>query len=87
LSSFGLAEAIGTLEAAVNIDSVWGTQASMIFDPLERIVYIGIDGDFQRIWKVSMDECIIETWSGFVKYRSASVCGNGITVPELRTWE
>jgi len=86
-NSFGLSEAIGTLEAAVNNHAEWGTKASMVFDPLERTVYVGIDGDFQRIWKVSLYEGMIETWSGFVKYRSAPVSGNGITVPELRTWK
>lgn len=86
-SSFALPEAIGTLEAALNTDSVWGTKASMIFDPLDRMVYIGIDGDFQRIWKVSMEQQTIQTWSGFTKDRSAPVWENGITVAELRTWE
>ncbi len=86
-SSFGLPEAIGTLEAAVNNDAEWGTKASMVFDPLERKVYIGIDGDFQRIWRISMDERIIETWSGFIKYRSALMGVNGINVPQLRTWK
>ncbi|MCK5117106.1 MAG: hypothetical protein KAR44_10930 [Candidatus Aegiribacteria sp.] len=85
--SFGLPQAIGTLETAVNNHAEWGTKASMVFDPLEGIVYIGIDGDFQRLWRVSMGQGIIETWSGFVKYRSALVGGRGITVPELRTWE
>ncbi len=86
-NSFGLSEAIGTLEAAINTDTEWSTKASMVFDPLEGIVYIGIDGDFQRLWRVSIDQGIIETWSGFVKYRSALVRGRGITVPELRTWK
>jgi len=86
-SSFGQPEAIGTLEAAINTDVEWSTKASMVFDPLENTVYIVIDSDFQKIWRVSMDEGIIETWSGFLKYRSAPVYGIGITVPELRTWE
>ena len=86
-NSFGLSEAIGTLEAAVNNHAEWDTKASMVFDPLEGIVYIGIDGDFQRLWRVSMGQGIIETWSGFLKYRSAPVSGYGITVPELRTWK
>lgn len=86
-SSFALPEAIETLEAALNTDSVWCTKASMIFDPLDRMVYIGIDGDFQRIWKVSIEQQTIQTWSGFTKDRSAPVWENGITVPELRTWE
>lgn len=59
----------------------------MIFDPLERMVYIVIDGDFQRIWRVSIDEQAIMTWSGFEKNRSAQLQENGITVSELRTWE
>lgn len=85
-SSFGLPEAIGTLEAALNTDPVWSTKASMIYDPMEGTVYIGIDGDLERIWTLSIHDGTIQTWSGFTKERSASVRGYGITVPEMRTW-
>ena len=86
-SSFDLTEAIGTLEAAVNSDSVWGTKASMAFDPLENNVYIAVGGDFDRIWRMSIDNQTISTWSGFEKERSAQVDENGITVSEMRVWE
>jgi len=84
---FGVTEAIETLQAAVNDDPVWSTKASMVFDPADRVVYIGIDGDFHRIWKLSMDDRVLQTWLGFKKNRSAQIDENGISVMELRKWE
>jgi hypothetical protein len=86
-NSFSLAEAMETLEAALNDDPVWGTKASMVFDPEGGCVYIGIDSDFERIWKLSFETQTIETWHGFLKKRSVHVDGEGLTAMEMRTWE
>ncbi len=86
-AGFGVTEALKTLQAAVNDDPVWGTKASMAFDPADRVVYIGIDGNFQRIWKLSIDDRILQTWLGFIKNRSVQIGENGISVMELRRWE
>ncbi|MCK4672077.1 MAG: linear amide C-N hydrolase [Candidatus Aegiribacteria sp.] len=83
---FVLEDAFGTLEAAVNTDEIWFTKASTIYDPLNRTVYVCIDSDFDRIWKVSMDNRSIETFYGFDSDRSMQLDDNGITVKELRLW-
>lgn len=83
---FDLEDAIGTLEAARNTDEVWSTKASTIYDPSNRTVYICIDGDFNHVWIVSMDERNIRTFSGFDTDQSMDLDENGITVTELRTW-
>lgn len=40
---------------AVYADEIWSTKASTIYDLLNRIVYVCIDGDFNHVWKVSID--------------------------------
>ena len=71
---------------AVYVDETWSTKASTIYDPLNRTVYICIDGDFNHVWKVSMDARTIETFSGFTEDQSMQLGDNGITVKELRFW-
>lgn len=83
---FVLEDAVGTLKAAVNTDEIWSTKASTIYDPLNRTVYICIDGDFNHIWKVSMDTRTIETFSGFTEDRLIQLGDSGITVTELKLW-
>ncbi|MCD4848228.1 MAG: linear amide C-N hydrolase [Candidatus Aegiribacteria sp.] len=83
---FILDDAVGTLEAAVNTDEIWSTKASTIYDPSNRTVYICIDGDFNHVWKVSMNARTIETFSGFDSDRSMQLDENGITVKDLRLW-
>ncbi len=83
---FVLEDAIGTLEAAVNTDEIWATKASTIYDPLNRTVYVCIDGNFNHVWKVSIDSRSIETFSGFDSDRSMQLDENGITVKDLRLW-
>ena len=83
---FDLEDAFGTHEAAINTDEVWSTKASTAYDPANRTVYICIDSDFDHIWKVSMDEGTIETYSGFESDRSMRLDDSGITVTELRLW-
>ncbi len=84
---FGYTEALATLEAAKNTDAVWGTKASMVLDPTERIVYICLSGDFNRVWKLSIDNSTIETFSGFDITRSEYLSSEGLTATELRLWQ
>lgn len=70
----------------MNTDEIWSTKASTVYEPANRAVYICIDSDFDHIWKVSMDEGTIETYSGFESDRSMRLDDSGITVTELRLW-
>jgi hypothetical protein len=37
----------------------------MIFDPIHNEIFIAIDRNFNKIWKASLEESTIETFSGF----------------------
>ena len=63
-SAFQVNQALETLELALS-GGEWPTQASMVFDPLMDEVFIALKGDFTRIWKVSIEDEIIETHAGF----------------------
>lgn len=84
---FGYTEALTALESAKNNDAVWGTKASMVFDPALNIVYICLSGNFSRIWKLSIDNSTIETFSGFEIFRSADLSSSSITASALREWQ
>jgi len=77
---FDLDDALGALEAAVETDEIWGTKASMVYRPSEMALYFG------HVWKISMDDHVIETYSGFEEQRSQDIQEDGITSDELRTW-
>ena len=83
---FGLTEAMATLETAVEPDGAWSTRASMVYRPSERAVYVSIDRDFGHIWRISMDDGTIGTFSGFEDERVQVVGEDGITLTAMREW-
>jgi len=83
---FGLNDALAVLETAVETDEIWSTKASMVYRPSEMALYFCIDSDFGHVWKISMDDHVIETYSGFEEQRSQDIQEDGITSDELRTW-
>lgn len=86
LEDFGLQEAMAALEASVETDETWSTKVSMVFRPSEGTMYLCIDSDFSRIWRISMEEGLIESWQGFDEHSwmTRDITGAGITVRELR---
>lgn len=86
MEDFGLEEALGALEAAVETDETWSTKVSMVFRPSERTMYLCIDSDFSRVWRISMEEGLIESWQGFDEHSwmIRLIRDDGITVRELR---
>jgi len=59
-----------------------GTQCSMVFDPEYGEVYLALNRDYTKIWKVSLAQSRIETWKGFTKQTTAYI-GEGITSEEI----
>lgn len=43
------------------------TRCSFVFDPNDKAVYIAADRDFEKLWKVSLENETIETYKGFEK--------------------
>ncbi len=59
------------------------TICSFIFDPLNRSVYIAIKRNYEQIYKVSLIDNYIETFSGFTTYTKLNLTNEGILASEL----
>ncbi len=61
----------------------FATRFSIVCDPDSNNIYISFRNDFNKIWRISLDEKIIETWSGFDFYYSRGIGETGISSEEL----
>ena len=59
------------------------TQASMVFDPTNLLVYIALDHDFDKLWLVSLEEKTIRTYRGFDGEGSLPLDHQGVTEKAL----
>jgi hypothetical protein len=58
----------------------------MIFDPEKRQIYICLEGEFEKIWKVSLESRTIETYDGFGSFKRVPIPAEGISSSELTQW-
>ena len=79
---FDVSHALETLHRAV-AGGEWATLCSMVFDPTTNEVYIVVDRDFSKVWKLSIDDGTIGTFIGFDKSAKMDIGEDGIEVPEL----
>ncbi|MFC2118406.1 T9SS type A sorting domain-containing protein [Bacteroidota bacterium] len=77
-NSFGYENGIETLRRTIQSSGGYPTQCSMLFDPAMNEVFIALKGDFSKIWKVSIDQGIIESYSGFSKQISMEMGASGV---------
>jgi len=63
------------------------TDCSTIFFPEEHEIYFCLDCDYDRIWKVSIENRSIETYSGFSEYKNMIINDDGILKSELKMWK
>jgi hypothetical protein len=82
MATFDVARGLDTLKKAV-ISGEFSTQASMVFDPERGEVYIVLKRDFGKIWKVSIENGTIETFSGFSKARKIELGPVGVLASDL----
>lgn len=59
------------------------TLCSMIFDPATNSVYIALNLNMERIWKVSIDRQTIETFKGYNHYKKLTLGEKGILSKDL----
>ncbi|MBN1875472.1 MAG: hypothetical protein JXA33_14675 [Anaerolineae bacterium] len=83
IAAFDVARGLETLEKAVMSGESASTLASMVFDPEKGEVYIALKGDFGKIWKVSIVDGTIETFSGFSKARKMELGPAGVLASDL----
>ena len=84
LDRFDVDLGLETLEKAA-LEGEFSTQASMVFDPEKREVYIALRRDFSRIWKVSIADGTIETFSGFGQSRTMPLDASGVLASDLES--
>jgi len=54
------------------------TRCSLVFDPKELEVYVALERDYERVWKVSLIERTIETHRGFEEHRALALDEAGL---------
>jgi hypothetical protein len=58
---FGVEDAMDVLKA-----TSWDwTRASMVFDPRDGVVYLALEGDYSKIYRITLDDSMVRTHSGF----------------------
>ena len=82
-SSLDVMTAFSVLEATLGRSASCPTRASMVFDPLEGDVYIALDGEMERIWKVSIQNAVVEGFQGLSGELSIPLPEEGVTGEEL----
>ena len=55
----------------------------MVFDPAAGEVYVALEGDFSKIFRVSLESATIETHSGSGKHESWPLGRFGVSAAEL----
>jgi hypothetical protein len=85
LDTFDVDLGLETLEKAA-LTGEFSTQASMVFDPEKGQVYIALRRDFGKVWKVSIADGTIETYSGFGRTRTMPLDASGVLASELESF-
>jgi tetratricopeptide (TPR) repeat protein len=67
--SFCADSAMKLLKNVVNTNPSTPTRCSFVFDPEQALVYLALEGDFDKIWRVSIENSTIETWKGFQTHK------------------
>lgn len=81
--AFTLDTAIHVLEQAV----IATTECSVIFFPETFDIFLSFDGDFERIWYVSLEKEQIKTYRGFQESQQMSLNSKGLLKSELMKWQ
>lgn len=82
--SFNIDKAFEGLKIATQEDGSYRTQCSMVFDPAEKNVYISLDQDFNKLWKVSISDNTLETYKGFDKNVKINIPKNGVAAEYMK---
>lgn len=82
MGSFDLDIAFNILKKATQLS----TRVSMVFYPEDLAVYLALEGDFDRIWKIDIMDGTIETYQGFKEFKQVAIADHGVTATELLFW-
>jgi hypothetical protein len=59
---------------------------AMVFDPYKKEIFICLEGNFDKIWKVSLVNQSIGTWRGFTSFRRQPIPAEGMSGADLAQW-
>jgi len=85
--TFNVDKAMALLMNAINLHSSFPTRCSLVFNPEQALVYIALESDFTKIWRLSIKKSIIETWQGFRTHKLWELGPNGLMTNELQLYE
>lgn len=82
--SFNIDKAFEGLKISMQEDGGYRTQCSMVFDPAEKNVYISLDQDINKLWKVSISDNTLETYKGFDKNIKINIPKTGVAAEYMK---
>ncbi|MCX6239203.1 MAG: T9SS type A sorting domain-containing protein [Bacteroidia bacterium] len=77
-SDFGFNAGFETLRRTIQSTGDYPTQISLLFDPIKMEIYFCLKRDFSKVWKISLNNETIETFSGFAVQQSTKLDETGI---------
>jgi hypothetical protein len=77
-SGFGYNDGLEILRRTVQSTGDYPTQISLLFDPIKMEIYFCLKRDFSKVWKISLKNETIETYSGFAIQQSTKLDEKGI---------
>lgn len=87
INTFGYNEGIETLKMTMQKRGSYPTQCSMLFDPKNSEVYLFLKQNYEKIWKVSIDNKTIETFSGFDTKEVINIDEEGVLISNLLKYQ
>lgn len=84
-NTFDLDDGFYLLKSVVS-QGMSATRCSMVFDPENNDVYIALEGNFDMIWKISLESETVETFKGFDEHFVMDI-GDGVFASELKALE
>jgi len=82
-AQFDVEQTFAFLSSATNCSPSYPTRCSMVFDPGRGEIFIAMETDYTRIWKVSLAVGTIETYRGFAEHRQWPLGTDGILATDL----
>ena len=83
---FDIEKGIEVLKLARNTSESYPTRCSMVFDPNKKEIYICLEKNVHKIWKVSLENQTIETHRGFASFKGRPIPAEGLLATELAQW-
>ncbi|HVO74944.1 MAG TPA: T9SS type A sorting domain-containing protein [Ignavibacteriaceae bacterium] len=81
---FAFDNGIETLKRTIQSAGDFKTQVSLLFNPINNEIYVILKRNFNKVWKVSLNEETIETYSGFDQFKKIALNSEGISGTELQ---